>query len=80
MQNVVVYSSAFCGYCHRAKALLQARGISFREISVDMNPAARAEMRDKASGRNTVPQIFFGEKHIGGHDDLYALDAEGGLE
>ena len=79
MKNVVIYSSAFCGYCHRAKALLQARGINFREINVDMDPAARAEMREKAGGRNTVPQIFFDDKHIGGSDDLFALDAKGGL-
>lgn len=76
MKNVIIYSSMFCGYCHRAKALLKQRNIPFKDISVDMDPAARAEMREKAGGRNTVPQIFSDGTHIGGCDELYALDAK----
>lgn len=79
MADVVIYSSNMCPYCFRAKALLKQKGASFREISVDMNPAARREMREKAGGANTVPQIWIGGTHVGGCDDLYALDARGGL-
>ena len=79
MADVVIYSSNMCPYCFRAKALLKQKGASFREISVDMNPAARREMREKAGGANTVPQIWIGGIHVGGCDDLYALDARGGL-
>ena len=80
MANVVMYSSGMCPYCYRAKALLQQKGVAFREISVDMNPQARREMREKAGGVNTVPQIWIGDTHVGGCDDLYALDARGGLD
>ncbi|WP_394805451.1 glutaredoxin 3 [Kordiimonas aestuarii] len=75
-----MYSSGMCPYCYRAKALLQQKGVAFREISVDMNPQARREMREKAGGVNTVPQIWVGETHVGGCDELYALDARGGLD
>ncbi|WP_417458601.1 glutaredoxin 3 [Kordiimonas sp.] len=75
-----MYSSGMCPYCYRAKALLQQKGVAFREISVDMNPQARREMREKAGGVNTVPQIWVGDTHVGGCDDLYALDARGGLD
>ncbi|WP_026168387.1 glutaredoxin 3 [Kordiimonas gwangyangensis] len=80
MANVVMYSSGMCPYCYRAKALLQQKGVAFREISVDMNPQARREMREKAGGVNTVPQIWVGDTHVGGCDDLYALDARGKLD
>lgn len=80
MANVVVYSSAFCPFCHRAKALLKQKGVSFKEISVDMKPSVRAEMRSKAGGVNSVPQIWIGDTHVGGSDDLYALEARGGLD
>lgn len=79
MADVVIYSSNFCPFCFRAKSLLKQRGASFREISVDMNPKARKEMREKAGGVNSVPQIWIGGKHVGGCDDLHALDARGGL-
>lgn len=79
MSDIVIYSSNMCPYCYRAKALLKQRGASFKEITVDMNPAVRREMREKAGGANTVPQIWIGDRHIGGCDDLYALDARGGL-
>lgn len=80
MAKVVMYSSGMCPYCYRAKALLQQKGVAFREISVDMNPQARREMREKAGGVNTVPQIWVGDTHVGGCDDLYALDARGKLD
>ena len=68
---VVVYSSAWCGYCRAAKALLQEKGMPFEEIDVDENSEMRREMMER-SGRRTVPQIFFGDQHIGGYTDLYA--------
>ncbi|MFC3050621.1 glutaredoxin 3 [Kordiimonas pumila] len=80
MADVVIYSSSLCPYCHRAKALLSQKGAAYREISVDMNPAARAEMRQKAGGANTVPQIWIAGDHVGGCDDLYALERAGGLD
>ena len=79
MKNVVIYSSMMCGFCYRAKALLNQKNIPFREIGVDMNPKARKEMQDRAGGRTSVPQIFIDDKHVGGCDELYALDARGGL-
>lgn len=79
MAEVVIYSSDFCPFCFRAKSLLKQRGATFREIKVDMDPVARKEMRAKAGGVNSVPQIWIGDTHIGGSDDLQALDARGGL-
>jgi glutaredoxin 3 len=78
--DIVVYTTATCPYCRRAKALLRERGLEFEEISVDGDPAARAAMMARAGGRRTVPQIFFGETHIGGCDDLHDLDARGELD
>jgi glutaredoxin 3 len=80
MSKVTIYTSAFCPYCHRAKDLLRAKGCSFDEIDVTMHPGVRAEMRQKAGGCNSVPQIWIGEKHIGGCDALHELDAKGGLD
>ena len=77
--GIVVYSSPFCGYCAAAKALLQARGARFTEIDVIADPGRRREMIERC-GRRTVPQIFIGARHIGGCDDLQALDAAGGLD
>ncbi|MCK0071132.1 MULTISPECIES: glutaredoxin 3 [Kordiimonas] len=79
MANVVIYSSSMCPYCFRAKALLKQKGVSFKEINVDLKPNVRAEMRKKAGGVNTVPQIWIGDTHVGGCDDLYALEAKGAL-
>ncbi|MGC8697477.1 MAG: glutaredoxin 3 [Halothiobacillus sp.] len=76
--HAVVYLSAFCPYCHFAKRLLKQQGIQFIELSVDFNAAARHEM-ELRSGRETVPQIFIGQTHVGGYDDLAALVAAGGL-
>lgn len=80
MKEVIIYSSRLCPYCYRAKALLNSKNIIFREINVDMQPSVRQEMRQKAGGRNTVPQIFIGGEHVGGCDDLYDLDGAGQLD
>ncbi|MDX1581392.1 MAG: glutaredoxin 3 [Alphaproteobacteria bacterium] len=77
--NVVMYSSMMCPFCHRAKALLKDKGVEFEEISVDMKPDVRAEMREKSGGVNSVPQIFIGDVHVGGCDELYALENQGKL-
>jgi glutaredoxin 3 len=79
MTKVEIYTSQFCSYCYRAKKLLAERGIVFTEIDVGADHLKREEMVKRAHGRRTVPQIFVGENHIGGCDDLYALDKKGGL-
>ncbi len=80
MSGVVMYSSMFCPYCSMAKRLLESKGIAYEEISVDLENALRAEMMARANGRHTVPQIFVGEHHVGGFDDLYALEQAGELD
>jgi len=77
--DVVLYVAGWCPYCQRARGLLSKKGIQFREIDVDDDPKLREEMIAR-SGRRTVPQIFIGEKHVGGCDDLFALDARGELD
>jgi glutaredoxin 3 len=77
--DVVVYLAGWCPYCERARSLLSKKGIQFREIDVDDDPRLREEMIAR-SGRRTVPQIFIGEKHVGGCDDLLALDGRGELD
>lgn len=79
MSQVVIYSSAWCPYCIRAKQLLAAKHIEFQEILVDGKPELRAEMKEKA-GSNSVPQIWINDQHIGGCDDLYALEQAGKLD
>ena len=79
MANVEIYTKATCPYCHRAKALLTQKGVAFEEIPIDVDANKREEMI-KRSGRTTVPQIFIDAQHIGGCDDLYALDSRGGLD
>ena len=74
-----MYATGWCGYCGRARALLESKNVPFEEIDVDAHPEARDEMM-KRSGRRTVPQIFIGETHVGGSDDLHELDASGGLD
>jgi glutaredoxin 3 len=76
---VVVYISRYCGWCTRALVLLDNKGVTPEIINVDMSPAARQEMQER-SGRHTVPQIFIGDRHVGGYDDLQALDAAGELD
>ncbi|MBL8389689.1 MAG: glutaredoxin 3 [Hydrogenophaga sp.] len=79
MAHVKIYSSDYCPYCSRAKALLQQRGVTdYEEIVVDGRPELRAHMT-KITGRTSVPQIFIGDTHVGGCDDLHALDRQGGL-
>ncbi|MDO8457622.1 MAG: glutaredoxin 3 [Burkholderiaceae bacterium] len=79
MQTVKMYTTAVCPYCIRAKHLLKAKGVEqIEEIRVDQNPTAREHMM-QITGRRTVPQIFIGDKHVGGCDDLVALDSAGGL-
>lgn len=80
MAKVTIYTTMLCPYCHMAKDLLRQKGIAFDEIDVDGRPGLRAEMRAKAGGRNTVPQIWIGDRHVGGCDDLYALDRAGNLD
>jgi glutaredoxin 3 len=78
--DIVVYSTGWCPYCVRARALLERRGLPFREIKVDEDPAERETMLARSGGRRTVPQIFIGERHVGGFDELYALDKSGELD
>lgn len=80
MAKIEVYSSPFCGYCHRAKRLLIEKGAAFTEIDVIAEPERRAEMMQRAKGGRTVPQIFIDGRHVGGCDDLFALDRRGGLD
>ncbi|MGQ0675987.1 MAG: glutaredoxin 3 [Rhodospirillales bacterium] len=80
MAKVEIYSSFLCGYCARAKALLGRKGVKYEEIDVMAHPGRRDEMRRRAGGRNTVPQIFIDGAHVGGSDDLYALEAAGKLD
>ncbi|MBB3944159.1 glutaredoxin 3 [Rhizobium skierniewicense] len=79
MASVTIYTRDFCGFCARAKALLESKGVDFTEYNATTNPDYRQEMMDK-SGGNTFPQIFIGEKHVGGCDDLHALDRDGKLD
>lgn len=80
MPNIEIYTTAICPYCVRAKSLLDRKGVSYTEIDVGMDADKRAEMMDRAGGRRTVPQIFINGQHVGGSDDLHALDAEGRLD
>jgi glutaredoxin 3 len=77
--RVEIYTTQYCGYCRMAKSLLTKKKIAFDEIAVDSDPALRAEMMER-SGGTTVPQIFVGTTHVGGCDDLYALEHAGGLD
>ncbi|WP_333571630.1 glutaredoxin 3 [Sphingomonas sp.] len=80
MAKVEIYTKAFCPYCTRAKQLLTSKGAAFEEYDITMGGAKRAEMLERAPGRTTVPQIFIDGQHIGGSDDLAALDRKGGLD
>ena len=77
---VEIYTTQYCGYCRMAKSLLARKKITFNEIDVGRDPVLRAQMTDRAGGRTTVPQIFIGATHVGGCDELYALDHAGGLD
>jgi len=78
--DIVMYSTAFCGYCQRARNLLERKGVNVREIKVDEDAAERAAMLKRSGGLRTVPQIFIGERHVGGFDELAALDRTGELD
>ncbi len=80
MQQVEIYTSPFCGFCHAAKRLLKQKGVNFSEIDVRADPSRKTEMIQRANGGRTVPQIFIGDTHVGGCDELYALDRAGKLD
>lgn len=80
MAKIEVFTKFFCPYCSRAKALLDGKGADYQEIDLTMDRAGFEAMVERAGGRRTVPQIFIDGKHIGGSDDLAALDARGGLD
>lgn len=80
MAKIEIYTKAFCGYCHRAKALLDSKGAAYEEFDLTMGGPKRTEMLQRANGRTTVPQIFIDGAHIGGSDDLMALEREGRLD
>ena len=80
MAEVEIYTGPFCGFCYRAKRLLDSKGVVYDDIDVMRAPERRREMVARAGGRTTVPQIFIDGRHIGGADDLAALDAEGRLD
>ncbi|MGB8623976.1 MAG: glutaredoxin 3 [Paracoccaceae bacterium] len=80
MQTVELYTTPFCGYCQMAKRLLTQKGVSFSEIDLTAQPDRRQEMMSRANGGYTVPQIFIGGTHVGGCDELYALDRSGKLD
>ena len=78
--NVVLYVTGWCPYCTRAKALLDRKGVDYTAIDVESQPGLREAMTTRAGGRRTVPQIFIGDHHVGGCDDLHALEAAGSLD
>jgi glutaredoxin 3 len=80
MARVEIYTTMFCGYCERAKRLLKSKGVAYDEIAVDMDADQRDRMVTRAGGRRTVPQIFIDGAHVGGCDELYALDRAGKLD
>ncbi|PHQ99348.1 MAG: glutaredoxin 3 [Marinosulfonomonas sp.] len=80
MQTVEIYTSPFCGFCVAAKRLLKSKGVEFTEYNVAMNATKRQEMMSRANGGHTVPQIFIGENHVGGCDELHALERAGKLD
>lgn len=80
MPSVTIYTTAWCPYCRAAKSLLDRKGAAYEEIDVDGKPELRQAMTAKAGGRTSVPQIFIGDRHVGGSDDIHALDARGELD
>ena len=80
MKKIYIYTTKTCPFCHAAKDLLEKKNTAYEEIDVTGNTALRNEMSNKAKGRTSVPQIFFDDQHIGGCDDLYALESNGQLE
>ncbi|MEQ8402449.1 MAG: glutaredoxin 3 [Roseitalea porphyridii] len=80
MAKVEIYSSMLCGFCYRAKKLLEQKGVDFTDIDVLVSPKRRAEMVERSGGRTSVPQIFIDDRHIGGCDELFALEANDKLD
>jgi len=80
MAKIEVYTGTYCPYCVRAKELFKKKGVDFTEIDVTSDDAGRLTMMERSNGRRTIPQIFINDQHIGGCDDLYALDAKGELD
>jgi glutaredoxin 3 len=80
MANITIYTTRTCGFCYAAKSLLTKKGLSFDEIDVSADPEARQRMMLRTNGRRSVPQIFIGETHVGGNEDLYELERRGGLD
>jgi glutaredoxin 3 len=80
MASIEIYTTPYCPYCHAAKALLDKKGVTYFEVDVSGDPSLRSAMTKRAGGSRTVPQIFIDGRHVGGCDDLYALDDEGGLD
>ena len=78
--EITLYSTGWCPYCERARALLERKGLLFQEIKIDEDKTQRDLMLARSGGRRTVPQIFIGDRHVGGYDDLYALDKAGELD
>jgi len=78
--RIEIYTGALCGYCVASKRLLKSKGVAFEEIKVSFRPRRRAEMIQRASGRHTVPQVFVDGRHLGGCDELHALDRAGDLD
>ena len=80
MKPVEIYTSPLCGFCHAAKRLLSQKGVQFEEVDVLANPDRKPEMIERANGGRTVPQIFVGDRHVGGCDELYDLERKGDLD
>lgn len=80
MTEVTIYTRMMCGYCSAAKRLLESKGVTYVEHDASFSPELRQEMIQRANGRSTFPQIFIGDRHVGGSDDLHALEREGRLD
>jgi glutaredoxin 3 len=80
MQKIELYTKAYCPFCHRAKSLLESKGAQYTDFDIDRQPELRQPMIERANGASTVPQIFVGDTHVGGCDDLFALEASGKLD
>lgn len=80
MAQIEIYTSPLCGYCHAAKRLLNTKGASFAEFDIGSDPSRRGEMLERSGGARTVPQIFINGQHVGGSDELHALDRQGKLD
>lgn len=80
MARVEVYTTLLCGHCHRAKALLESKGVAYEEVDLMLQPKRRAEMVERSGGRTSVPQVFIDGCHVGNAEELYALEEEGRLD